>query len=72
VLLLNVCLFLLFISLSTQYGNFWIHSRTFVNMSPHKFHASSDNVLSVIVIISNILNTFVQNEIQIWPELITS
>jgi hypothetical protein len=27
VLLLNECLFLLFISLSTQYGNFWIHPR---------------------------------------------
>jgi len=27
VLLLNVCLFLLFISLSTQSGNFWIHPR---------------------------------------------
>jgi hypothetical protein len=27
VLLLNECLLLLFISLSTQFGNFWIHPR---------------------------------------------
>jgi len=46
VLLLNECL-LLFISLSTQSGNFWIHPRTY--LYPFGLHPSYESVgLSIL------------------------